>query len=94
MLYHTTKSGDQIAIAQMGDTHLTNTVRICIRNLNEARKVLEGPQDQSPVTKALYGKDFVIAKKGAEATIKGLYELLPHYLFEMEIRNGVPTPFG
>jgi hypothetical protein len=90
MLYHTTRTGDRVAIAQMSDSHLFNTVRLIIRRLNEARIILENPQECSTVAKVLYGNASKQMKDQARDTIKSLYEILPHYVLELELRSGVP----
>lgn len=92
-MYHTTKFGETVTIAQMGDWHLINTIKILINEMSTARKTLEENQDPgSVVTKALYSSsDLFLENKSAQETLNSHYQSLPHYLFELEIR-GIPYP--
>lgn len=92
-LYHTTREGHRLAIAQMVDSHLINTILLILRRMQESTDFLTTPAPTDPLTKVLYGKDNQKRTEVAESTLVELYGLLAPYCLEASIR-GLMGPEG
>jgi hypothetical protein len=84
-LYHTTADGDEIAIVSMGDTHLLNTFQMILRKFHAAWTVSAVELDS--VTQILHEAQQSQQKESAKRYITAMYQIMPHYLMELEIRG-------
>ena len=51
---HRTKNGEQLYISQMDDNHLKNTVKLMLKNINDAKKLANQEVPMSKFQKAMY----------------------------------------
>lgn len=84
---HTTKTGQEILIAQMEDSHILNTIRALMARLEAARHYAEAPQTASVLYEALNVKPEGWDKKDALACIRWVHERIPAYILEATLRG-------
>lgn len=87
---HTTEDGTTIAITQMTDSHLQNTLNLFFKSITEAWDAA-APPSGDPVARALYGSEVVSAKQAASIVRAGVETLTP-YLLEAMLRPSIAAP--
>jgi hypothetical protein len=80
-----------IPLALMKDDHLKNTVDVWLDKLTEAKKLLNISIAQRDINFVAMKVNPESMVKQAEATILKANEVLPHYLYECNIRGIVET---
>jgi len=85
---HTTRSGQQVPLSQMENSHLENFINLIVRNMNEAKQssMLEVESEEDAFYRELNGITKV-SKKDAVEVISALMEVLEPYLAEVVIRG-------
>lgn len=85
---HETKDGRILMIANMESSHLKNTVKMLLRNINEAKEALNGMNGNNvKVFGALYGQKTQGLEQRMLNQIEKNRQLLPYYIMECMIRG-------
>lgn len=85
---HETKDGRILMIANMESSHLKNTVKMLLRNINEAKEALNGMNGSNvKVFGALYGQKTQGLEQRMLNQIEKNRQLLPDYIMECMIRG-------
>lgn len=85
---HETKDGRILMIANMESSHLKNTVKMLLRNINEAKDALNGMNGNNvKVFGALYGQKTQGLEQRMLNQIQKNRQLLPDYIMECMIRG-------
>jgi len=84
---HVTKEGNKLLISEMENSHLGNTILYILRQIDTAKKMLEGKTERSEFEKAIYGNYKTMDKEDLQEIIRGRSEILQPYLGEAMLRG-------
>lgn len=97
MQMHKAANGQLTYIAEMDDEHLTNTILLLLNNFKIATAALSAGDD-SNLNSVLFERR-TLSKDKAKRLIKNMYESLPAYVMEanirgMDVREDLQNAFG
>lgn len=84
---HRQAGGETIMICRMEDSHLHNTIMLFIKQLREAKGLLDNEFKVSPLKAALYGLKTEAVKEKSEKAIRRVSDKLYPYLAESMLRG-------
>jgi predicted transcriptional regulator len=85
MKKHKTKDGRVIAINQMDDNHLYNTIKYFIRRLSIAKDIINEEKKGNKFFNKINGVEFDI--DAAEDYVESFNDMIGNYIYEALIRN-------
>lgn len=74
-------------ISQMEDSHLINTIRLILRNVDKAKHALGSTINIDPASAAMYGIDTKAMSTRAKESIRPYIQLLYPYVTEAALRG-------
>ncbi len=85
--FHTTKDGTKMAICQMEDGHLLNTINMFLRNMAEAKEYLANSTTTDLITEIIFQQDRKAMEVRSRHFLERAMSFLPRYVFEACVRG-------
>lgn len=87
---HKTKDGQIIYISEMEDSHLINTIKLKIRQINQLKSIVNG-QSENSIKAAIYGLNYQLSKEKAKESLYEMIGSLGCYVAETVVRGNSDT---
>ena len=84
-MFHTTKEGNKILIAQMGNAHLENTIKLLFNRIKLAMAILSEDTKITPESVVFHHKNINKIEQ-SKVLMELCIDNLPKYIFEATIR--------
>ena len=85
-LVHRTKEGDEMLVSQMDDSHLINTMKVFLRKLSVAKRVIDGGKT-SGFMALLEGEEPGMSEEAAARYVQAFQGRFPVYFLELSVRG-------